>query len=155
MVELLSRSENDPQVRGFFGHAMSRIGRDEYYGSLEFKPEGVDVVFKEAPWVAPPEKVTDPKGLYVAAFHLHREGHEGYAGYSGQLPNGVALDDSEREALRKLGPPHSQGGGGMSKVLKKPIPRWFRYPLRDGFLHIQLDAESRIEMVTLDGSEFK
>src|SRR5579864_8490706 len=91
LINLLWRSENDPETRNFFGQQMSSIERDEYYGSLEFKPEGVDVVFKEAPWVVPSEKITDPKELHVAAFHLHREGHEGYAGYSSQLPNGVAL----------------------------------------------------------------
>jgi hypothetical protein len=126
--------------------------RNEYYGSLEFKSDGVDVVFKEAPWVLPPEEVVDPKELYLAAFHLHREGHEGYSGYSGQLPNGVALDDPEDEVLRKIGLPHSSGGGGMSKLLKRPIPRWFRYALGDSFLHFQLDATGRVDMVTLEAS---
>ena len=154
IVALLRRSENDTQVRTFFGQAMSRIEHDEYYGSLEFKSEGVDVVFKEAPRVVRPREVGNPKELYVAAFHLHREGHEGYAGYSGQLPNGVALDDPEGDLLRKMGSsPYSSGGGGMSKLLKRPIPYWFRYALRDGFLHFQLDAIGRIEMVTLDASD--
>ncbi len=150
IAELLRRSENDPLVRNFFGQAMSRIERDEYYGSLEFKPEGVDVVFHEAPWVVPSEEMTDPKELYVAGFHLHREGHEGYAGYSGQLPNGVALGDAEDEVLRKMGPSVHSRGGGMSKLLKGPIPYWFRYAFGNGFLHFQLDASGRIEMVTLD-----
>ena len=154
IVELLRRSENDTQVRTFFGQAMLRIEHDEYYGSLEFKSEGVEVVFNEAPWVVRPDEVAEPKELYVAAFHLHREGHEGYAGYSGQLPNGVALDDPEGEVLRKMGSsPHSRGGGGMSTLLKRPIPYWFRYALGDGFLHFQLDATRRIQMVTLEASD--
>jgi hypothetical protein len=66
LVSLLGRSENDPAVRNFFGHEISNIDRDEYYGSLEFKPEGVDVVFLEAPWVVPSEEITDPKVLYIA-----------------------------------------------------------------------------------------
>lgn len=99
--------------------------------------------------------MTDPKELYVAAFHLHREGHEGYAGYSGQLPNGVAFDDPEVEVLRKMGSsPRSRGGGGMSKLLKGPIPYWFRYTFGNGVLHFQLNATGRIEMVTLDASDF-
>jgi hypothetical protein len=116
LVSLLGRSENDPAVRNFFGHEISNIDRDEYYGSLEFKPEGVDVVFLEAPWVVPSEEITDPKVLYIAAFHLHREGHEGFAGYSGQLPNHVALGDSEIELLRRMGEPIRRGTTRPPKV---------------------------------------
>ena len=76
ILELLRRSENDPKVRNFFGQAISRIERDERHGSLEFKSEGVDVVFKET-WVRSSDAVVDPRELYLAAFHLHREGHEG------------------------------------------------------------------------------
>ncbi len=155
LVSLLRRSENDPEVRNFFGQAISSIEHDEYYGSLEFKPEGVDVVFNEAPWVVPSEKITDPKELYLAAFHLHREGHEGYAGYSGQLPNDVALDDPEAEVLRKMGQPSTSGGGGMSTVVKGPIPRWFRYSFGDAFLHFQLDANGRVDMATLSARDIK
>ncbi|HEV2960364.1 MAG TPA: hypothetical protein VG649_00950 [Candidatus Angelobacter sp.] len=148
IVKLLGRSENDPEVRNFFGRQMSNIERDEFYGSLEFKPDGVDVVFQEAPWVVSPENVTDPKELYVAAFHLHREGHEGYAGYSKRLPNSLALNDSEPEVLRKMGQPLKKGGGNMSDLLKGPVPRWFWFPLEDVILHIQFDANKRVEMVT-------
>ena len=134
---------------------MSTIYRDEYYGSLEFKSEGVGVVFQEAPWVVPSEKITDPKELYVAAFHLCREGHEGFTGYSGQLPNGVALGDSEAELLRKMGAPLKRGGGGMSLILKQPIPHWFRFALGDAILHFQLDPRGRVDMATLQTPEIK
>jgi|SRR5579859_1857806 len=149
IVKLLRRSENDQEVRNFFGQAMSSIERDEYYGSLEFKSEGVDVVFKEAPWVVPPAEVADPRVLHVSAFHLHREGHEGYSGYSGQLPNDVALGDTEAELIGKMGQPAVTGGSGMIPVLNRPIPRWLRYSIGDANLHFQLDANGRIELVTL------
>jgi hypothetical protein len=148
LVNLLGRSENDPEVKTFFGRQMSNIERDEFYGSLEFKPEGVDVVFQEAPWVVPPENITDPKELYVAAFHLHRDGHEGYVGYSNRLPNGLALGDSEAEVLRKMGQPVKIGGGATSRLLGGPVPRWFWFPFGDAILHIQFDVNSRVEMVT-------
>ncbi len=153
IAALLRRSENDARVRDFFGPAITNIERDEYYGSLEFKSDGVDVVFKEAPWIVPADEVVDPEELYLAAFHLHGEGHEGYSGYSCQLPNGVALGDPEDEVLRKMGPPHSSGGGGISKLLKRPVPRWFRYALGGSFLHFQLDAAGLVDMVTLDASD--
>src|SRR6476469_9299279 len=110
LVALLGRSENDPAVRNFFGKQMSDIERDEFYGTLDFKPEGIDIVFQEAPWVVPSENITDPKELYLTAFHLHGDGHEGYEGYSGQLPNGLAFGDSEAEVLRKMGLPVKIGG---------------------------------------------
>jgi len=155
LVKLLRRSENDPEVRNFFGQYMSDIERDEHYGSLEFKREGVDVVFKEAPWVVPSGQITDPKELYLAAFHLYREGYEGFAGYSGQLPNGVAFGDPEAEVLRKMGEPLKRGGVGVSPVLKRPIPRWFWYTLNDAILHLQLDSNGRVDMATLQIPEVK
>jgi len=148
LIELLGRSEKDPEVKDFFGRQMSNIERDEFYGSLEFKPEGVDVVFQEAPWVIPSVAITDPKELYLAAFHLHRYGHEGYAEYSNRLPNGLALGDSEADVLRKMGQPLKKGGGGMSRVLNGRVPLWFWYPFRKAILHIQFDANGRVEMVT-------
>jgi hypothetical protein len=51
LVTLLGRSESDAEVRDFFEREMSNIERNEYYGFLEFKPDGVAVVFNEAPWV--------------------------------------------------------------------------------------------------------
>ena len=155
IVKLLHRSENDREVRNFFGQAMSSIERDEYYGSLEFKPEGVEAVFREAPWVVPATEITDPKVLHVSAFHLHRKGHEGYSGYSGQLPNRVVLGDTEAEIVRKMGQPAVTGGGGMSAVLKRSIPRWLRYTLGDANLQFQLDSNGRVEMATLSAPDVR
>jgi hypothetical protein len=148
LVKLLGRSENDPEVRNFFGRQMSNIERDEYYGMLEFRADGVDVVFKEAPWVVSSERITDPKELYLAAFHLYREGHHHFFEYTGNLPNGIVFGDPEAEVLRKLGQPLRRGGGGASSVTNGPIPRWLWFPLGDAILHIQLDANGRVEMVT-------
>ncbi|MGA2497920.1 MAG: hypothetical protein ABSH20_09270 [Tepidisphaeraceae bacterium] len=155
IVKLLRCSENDPKIRSFFGEAMSRIKRDEYYGALEFDTEGVDAVFVEAPWVVPLAEITDPKVLYLSAFHLHRAGHEGFAGYTGQLPNGVALGDLEAEVLGKMGQPSLTGGGGMSTVLPGPIPRWFRYSIGSFVLHFQLDTMGRVEMVTVSAPDVR
>lgn len=148
LVSRLGRSQNDPEVRSFFGQAISHIKRDEYYGTLEFKSEGVDVVFQEAPWVVPSHEIADPKELHLAAFHLHSDGHEGYEGYSGQLPNGLAFGDFESEVIRKMGQPLKIGGGGKSHLLKGLVPRWFWYPLGEAILHVQFDPKGAVEMVT-------
>lgn len=152
LVNLLGRSINDPELRNFFGGEIANIKRDEYYGSLEFKPDGVGVVFQEAPWVVPSEAILDPQELYLAAFHLHGEGHEGFQKYSGQMPNAIALGSSEAEVLQKMGEPIKIGGGGVSRVSGGMVPRWFWYRLGQGprapILHIQFDANGRVQMVT-------
>ena len=149
LAKLLRRSENDPDLRKFFGKAMSNIEHNEFYGTLAFKLDGVDAVFKEAPWVIPLAEVTDPKELFLSGFHLHRKGHQGYSGYPGQLPNGVALDDPKDEIIRKMGQPIAVGGGGTSKLLNGPIPHWIRYSVDDAHLQFRLDANGRVEMATL------
>src|SRR5215467_4295443 len=148
LVTLLGRSENDPAVKRLLGKQMSNIERDEFYGTLEFKLEGVDVVFQEAPWLVPSENITDPKELYLAAFHLHDQGHEGYERYSCELPNGLAFGNSETEVLGKMGLPIKIGGGSISHLLKRVVPRWFWYPLGEAILHVQFDTKGRVEMVT-------
>jgi len=147
LVKLLGRSEKDQSTASFFGQAISNIKHDEYCGSLEFKSEGVDVVFQEAPWVIPSEQIYDPKELYLAAFHLHSSGHEGYQGYSGELPSALAFGDSDAEVLRKMGQP-IKTGGGMSRFIGA-ISRWSWYPIDDAILHLQFNSQGRVEMVTL------
>ena len=155
LLSLLGRSENDPAIRQFFGRDIFMIDRDEYYGTLEFKSEGVDVVFNEAPWVVPPEQVRDPKELWLAAFHLYREGHQGFAQYQGELPNRVVFGDSEHDLLRKLGEPLKRGGGVISSFDGQSIPRWFWFTLGKSILHLQLDGMGRVDMATLQVPEIK
>jgi hypothetical protein len=149
MQSLLRLRADDPAVIELIGHDLAVIQRDAYLGWVEFKDEGISLMFAEAPWVLPAHEIRDAKALHVSAFHLHRAGHEGYSQYCRQLPNGVALDDSEGELLRKLGQPMATGGGGMSRLLKKPIPRWLKYSLGDAILHFQLDPNNHVEMITL------
>jgi len=149
LVHLLRRSEKDPEVRRFFGQRMAYIDRDEYYGTLQYKNEGFDAVFQEAPWVLSPEKITNPKELFLAAFHLYRQGYDGFAEYSNQLPNGIAFGDSEAEIVRKMGQPIRIGGGALIPVLKRSAPRWFWYPISNAILHLQFDKSGRVDMATI------
>ena len=99
--------------------------------------------------IVPRAEIVDPKVLYLAAFHMHREGHDGYVGYSGQLPRAVTLNDTEGEVLRKMGPPAATGGGDVSAVLKRLTQRWLRYPLGGANLQFQFDANGRMDLATL------
>lgn len=153
IVKLVGHSVSDQEVRNFFGRALGEIERDEFYGSIEFKSAGVDVVFKEAPWVLPPEKVVNPKELYLSAFHLHRHAHEDYAGYSHQMPNGVGFDDDESAIIQKMGVPSQVGGGVMSRVLNRTTPRWLLFQFGELTLHFQFDRLGRVELITLSAPQ--
>ena len=146
---LLCRHVDDLSIVNLIGTDSSRLERDEYYGSVSFENDGVELVLKESPWVLPAAEITDSKALYVSGFHFHREGHDGYTEYKGVFPSGVAFNDSEAEVRHKLGDPLNSGGGGFSNLLKKPIPRWFRYRIDNAFLNFQFDTDGKVEMVTL------
>jgi hypothetical protein len=149
LLTLLRRRADDPAVTDLVRQDPEHIERSAYQGFVELKPIGVSVMFKEAPWVLSPAEISDPTALHVSAFHFHGEGHEGYSGYSGSFPGGLVLGNSEAEVLHALGQPIARGGGGISAVLKKPIPHWLRYSVGDAVLHFQLDANGRIDLVTL------
>ncbi len=149
LQSLLRRRVDAAEVVDLIGPDSSIIERDEYYGSVEFRDQGFDLVLKEAAWVLPSTAMTDPKELIVVGFHFHREGHEGYRAYTGRLPSGVALNDSQQEIRRKLGQPFDTGGGGVSSVLKRPLPRWIKYIIGQVVIHFQFDSDDKVEMITL------
>lgn len=148
LKDLLERPATDPDVLEVIGQA-GPIKRSSDHGFVELKNAGVSMMFKEARSFLPPEKIVDPEALYVSALHLHRKKHEGYAEYRNRLPSGLVFGDSEAEVVRKLGEPEARGGGGLSSILNRPIARWVRYRWNDCALHLQLDANNRVEMATL------
>jgi hypothetical protein len=149
MVRLLGLPIHDDKALQLIGEPTRAVERSEHYGFIEFETDGITVVFKEAPWVVPNHNITDPNVLHFVAFHLHARGHEGYQQYKGDLPGGVAFGDSADDVLSKLGEPVAAGGGGMSKVLKRRLPRWLRYDLVECLMSFQFDDEDKVEMVTV------
>src|SRR5262249_30955446 len=103
LAALLRRPVTDERVIDFFGPLLLKVRRRAYYGFIELKKQGLDVVFNKAPWVVPPSEIVDRKLLYLCAFHFHRKDHQGYSEYLGKLPNGVAFGESKQEVLNKLG----------------------------------------------------
>ena len=145
----LRRRADDTDVLNLTRTDPSEIDRTAYYAFIKFEDHGVELVFNEAPWVLPESEISDPRELRICAFHFYRQAHNGYSEYQEQFPGGAAFNDSESDIRRKLGQPLEVGGGGLSSVLKRPIPFWLRYEIDDALLHFQLDAEGRVEMVTL------
>jgi hypothetical protein len=149
LQSLLRHRFDDVDVIDLIGPDPSIIQRDEYYGSVAFKDAGVELVFKEAPWVIQSSEIADSKAIYVSGFHFHRDGHDGYKEYLGRLAGGVRFSDSETEVRHKLGEPLDAGGGRVSSVLNEQIPRWLRYASGSAMTQIQLDAHGEVELVTL------
>jgi len=149
LPKFLRRRANEADVQALVECEPDKIERFEDVGFVAFQEHGVSVMFVEASRAIPKNEITDPKALYLSAFHLHRHNHEGHTQYSGKFPGGVAFGDSAAEVISKLGEPMATGGGGMSTVLKKPIPRWMRYPIGEACFQFQLDENMKVELVTL------
>jgi hypothetical protein len=145
---LLRKPADDPAVLGFIARDPRSIERSAHLGYVEFAEEGVSVMFKAATEPASREAI-DAADWRLSAFHLHSENHEGYSMYRGDLPGGVQFGDPESEVLRKLGQPSDIGGGGISSVLGRSIPRWLRYGRENNVIQFQLDPRGKVEMATL------
>lgn len=149
LLGFLRKPASDPTVIDLIECEPDQIERSAYLGYVVFKEYGVSVMFVEASKVLPKHQLDDPRALYVSAFHLHRQNHDGHAEYLGNLPGGAKFGDTVTDVITKLGQPIATGGGGVSVVLKKPIPRWLRYPIGEAFFQFQLDETMQVEMVTL------
>lgn len=148
LIDLLRRPVTDEKVGGLLGSRLATLKRVGEFGYVNFREHGLEIAFSEAPRVIPANAITDPTFLRVCAFHLHREGHEGFAAYRGKLPNGVALDEPEWSILRKMGEPTWSGGGGVDST-GSTIPYWIRYCLGDDYLRFQSDRSGHVEMITM------
>lgn len=148
LPKLLNKQVEEPDVKALIESSPDVMDRFENAGFLEFKHRGVSVMFREATIEGRGSAQVEPPML-LNAFHLHREGHEEYSQYKGTLPGGVEFGDSVESVISKLGAPIATGGGGMSAVLKTPIPRWMRYNVDSAWLQFQFDDHMKVEMATL------
>jgi hypothetical protein len=153
MRSLLRLPSTAPAVDAFLGGRAGSIERVGHLGFVQLRDAGITVAFTRAERLVPASEVADPSALHVSSFHLHRAGHEGYGQYTGALHGGLAFGAQEADVVAKLGPPSAVGGGGMSTVLKRPIPRWLRYEQEGVAVHFQLDASGSLEMMTLEAPD--
>jgi hypothetical protein len=152
---LLLKRADDPAVIELTNRKVNEINRSAYMGYVTSKDYGLSIIFKEGEWLFEQPQTENAKALYLCAFHLHRATHEGNSQYQGQLPGELVFSDSETEVIRKMGTPLANGGGGYSNTLKKPIPHWLKYRLGQNILHLQFDADRKLEMVTLQAPDSK
>jgi hypothetical protein len=136
-------------IPGLFDGPTVKVERSAYMGFVEFQAHGVEMILKEAPWVIPAAQITDPSTLYVAAFHFHSRGYEGYQQYSGDFPLGLAFGDDEKAVRAKLGQSIVAGGGNFSPTLGKRISPWLRTDYAGALLQAQFNDNGRVDQITL------
>jgi hypothetical protein len=148
LVSLLGLPADDPAIAIELRVSVDNIKRYEEVGYIEYKGEGVSVIFEEARFQVGAVRAVGAT-LCLCAFHFHRHGHEGYEGYRGLFPNSVKLGDQAKTVESKMQVAPVRGGGGYSKMLRKPVPKWLRYDYKGVILQFQLDDKDAVEMVTL------
>lgn len=89
---------------------------------IEFPNEGFDAV-------------ADLAGK-ITTVHLHAQGHEGYSGYHGVLPNGIRFGASRDELRARLGPPDASGEASFIHPFG-PTPPWDRWNKGPYTVHCQ------------------
>lgn len=147
MRSLLRMRADNPEVRSRIAIDPGSIGRHAYAGTAVFKAEGYEVAYAEAPWVLASEVITDPAALHVRGFHMHRQGHDGFAQFGGALPRGVAFGESKASVLSKMGPP-----GAVSRCVDQGGAvgaSWIRYSLGDADVQFQFGTDDGLELVSL------
>lgn len=151
MIKLLGRSTEDKIVISSLKGDLCRITRDEYYGSINYIDDGFDIVFQEEAWIFPDIHPKNEELLYISAFHLHREGHEGFRQFQGQLAGDLFFGCPFDEVLRKLGSPDVKGGEGSMMGIN--VPLWMKYFYDVFCVHCQFDVEKKLEMMTISYPE--
>jgi hypothetical protein len=143
----LRRPISDPMLQTICGNLADKVERSAHLGYLKFSDLGISLVFKEAPWLIPERSAGDEHELHFASCQYHAPGHEGYKGYSGELPNKLRFGLSMDEAVQRFGEPSARGGT-LSKLLKKRIEPWVRYDFASYSLHLQF-GDRGLELVSL------
>jgi hypothetical protein len=85
----------------------------------------------------------------VRTVHLHAEGHEGYVGFAGELPEGIRFDMSRAEVRSILGSP---GASGEPRAVDfyGEAPAWDRFVLETAQVHVEYGPDQNsIQLVTL------
>ena len=85
----------------------------------------------------------------MRTLQLHRDGHEGYDGFAGEMPHGITFGHDAAAVRALLGEPTTSG---QPTPVSGPraMPRWDRYVLGDLVLHVEYTLEGDgIRLVSL------
>ncbi|MQP66285.1 hypothetical protein GE253_13135 [Niveispirillum sp. SYP-B3756] len=149
MSKLLRKPVTDPEVIALANISDDVVNKSAHSGFINFKNIGLTIMLKEAPWVINYYKPGDETVLYVDGIHFYSEGYEEHAKYSEEMPHGLNFGDTKDDVLKKMGEPYSTGGGNYVKLLNKNSPMWIKYMIGDDVLHIQINNDERVDLVSL------
>lgn len=132
------------------GMQLNDVAKSPFLQSLDVDPRTEkieDRLYMELP-ASGVAFIATPDGT-VMAIQLHTEGYQGYNGFEGKLPRGIAFSDSRRVIQHKLGKPSTSGGGEVIPLFGKAAA-WERFDQNEWSLHIQYaDGDGAINLVTL------
>ena len=90
-----------------------------------------------------------PTGGTVSSIQLHSDGHEGYAGFRGEIPYGLSFD-MRRDAVRSvLGKP-TESGENQSIAFLGNKNAWDRFLARGYSIHVEYNEDkTAIQLISL------
>lgn len=129
------------------GQRVAEVDWSEYGGPASIE-EIEGEVYVELP-TAGLSAVAGPSGL-IHTVQFHAAGHDQHAGYSSDLPEGLAFSMGRSTARDLLGPPAASGGGEVIQPFGR-TNAWDRWePAGGPSLHCQYSVgETGLELVTL------
>lgn len=148
MLALLGRSADAPEIAALMRLDLHEDLIDEHRRYIDFPRLGLAVVCSDARHVRA-GAILEPAATVVLAVHFDSAGYEGHSAYGDALPQSLCFGDDVSAIVAKMGEPLERGGGGFLKILQKPIPHWMDYRLAGRTLHLQLDPQGRLDLVTV------
>lgn len=94
-----------------------KISRGDVDGYLEFKKNGLYLVFSDEKTINIPNKILPEGAMVLSGFGFYLKSKDGYKPYTGKLSNGISSDATKAEVLKLVGipskPKYSPTGGLM------------------------------------------
>ena len=85
----------------------------------------------------------------VTSIFIYSEGKDGYTQYSGEIPNDVKFNLSQKDIKKKLGEPRRSGGNYEDKLFGYTAP-WDSYYFDNYTMHVTYKKDTNsIDMITI------
>jgi hypothetical protein len=163
LATVLGQDESDPGLRAVLTDTKlgaKRLRRDDtQLAYLTYRKHGVDLLFREQPIqsdrAGSASRQTDRFILSAAMFH--RDGHEGYRGFTGPLPLVLSFNWSRGIVRATLGAPTESGCGIENEFFGDQWPHWDCYQREYDQVTVQYagngGSDASVELVTIERIE--
>lgn len=136
-LEGISMIEMPASLSSLLGLKLDIVARSRFARSLGEQPttelieDRFYMEFRESGVLIDADLEGDSRSIFFFA-----EGHQGYKGFAGCLPDGVTFSDSRSDVRNRLGTPTASGEGGSVPVFGT-TPAWDRFDKDAYSLHLQ------------------